>query len=60
MRWLRYPKHLINREDGTTSVEYCVMLAFVLVLVMVGLTSAGGGVSGWWANITGDLDTHGF
>lgn len=50
----------LKNEDGTTAVEYCVMLAMILLVLIVGLLSAGGGVSGWWSNIDSELDSSGF
>jgi Flp pilus assembly pilin Flp len=50
----------LRREDGVTSVEYCVMLAFIFVAVIIGVTATGGGAAGWWGDIDSDLDTHGF
>lgn len=49
-----------RREDGATSVEYCVMVALILLVLIVGLLSTGGGVAGWWGDIDTDLGTHGF
>jgi pilus assembly protein Flp/PilA len=38
-------------DEATTAVEYAVMLALILVAIIAGLTSAGGGVGTWWGNI---------
>lgn len=53
-------KSFLRNEDGTTAVEYCVMLAMILLVLIVGLLSAGGGVSGWWSSIDSELQTNGF
>lgn len=45
--------------DGTTSVEYGVMLALILVTMIIAITAAGSGVADWWNNIDSELDTHG-
>jgi pilus assembly protein Flp/PilA len=50
----------LRNDDGATAVEYCVMLALILLGMMIGLTAAGGGVASWWGDIDSDLDTHGF
>lgn len=42
-------------DDATTAVEYAVMLAMILVAIIIGVTSAGGGVSTWWTNIKNGL-----
>lgn len=60
MRWLGSLKRFLRSEDGPTSVEYCVMLALILLVVMMGVSATGGGVSGWWTDIDTELDTHGF
>ena len=60
MRFLQSAKQLLFAEEGTTAVEYCVMLAMILLLVILGVGATGGGVSGWWTNIDTELDTHGF
>ena len=46
--------------DAATAVEYAVMLALILGTMIVGLTSAGGGVSAWWSDIDTELDNNGF
>ena len=60
MRLLQSSRKFLYSDDGPTAVEYCVMLAFILLAVIVGVTAAGGGVSGWWSDIDSDLQTHGF
>ena len=60
---MRLPQKLntfLRDTDGTTAVEYAVMLAMILTAVIVGLTSAGGGVLSWWTNIDTELDSNGF
>lgn len=52
-------KKFTRETDGTTSVEYGVMLALILVVMIVGITAAGSGVSDWWNNIDSELDAHG-
>lgn len=50
----------LRREDGVTSVEYSVMLAFILVVVIIAVTTVGDGAARWWADIDSDLNTHEF
>lgn len=57
---MRLLKSFLKNEDGTTAVEYCVMLAMILLVLIVGLLSAGGGVSGWWTKINTNLQSSGF
>ena len=60
MRFNQQLNAFLRDTDGTTAVEYAVMLAMILTSVIVGLTSAGGGVLSWWTNIDSELDTNGF
>ncbi len=45
-------------EEGTTAVEYAVLLAMILIAIVFGVTSAGGGVSGWWGNIKSEIEAY--
>ena len=60
MRLLQSASKVLTDTDGTTAVEYAVMLALILTSVIIGLTSAGGGVLSWWTNIDTELDSSGF
>lgn len=51
MRSLSAIKRFLTSDDATTAVEYAVLLAMILVALIIGVTSAGGGVSTWWTNI---------
>ncbi len=55
MRAISAVKKFLRSDDATTAVEYAVMLALILVAIIFGVTSAGGGVGGWWANIRNDI-----
>ena len=56
MKTLKSIHRFLSTDDGTTAVEYAVMLAMILVAIIVGVTSAGGGVSGWWGKIKTKLE----
>ncbi len=56
----RHIKTFLRDTDGATATEYAVMLGLILAVLLVGLSSAGGGVSGWWTKIDTDLNSHGF
>ena len=60
MQLMNSLQKFVRDEDGTTAVEYAVMLALILTGVIVGLYAAGGGASGWWGNIDSELNTYGF
>lgn len=55
MRVISVIKKFLSSDDATTAVEYAVMLAMILVAIIIGVTSAGGGVSAWWTNIKNDI-----
>lgn len=44
--WIR----LLKSEDGPTSVEYAVMLALILGMIIASITVAGGSVSEYWGD----------
>lgn len=47
-------------EEGTTSVEYAVMLALILVAIIGAIGSVGGQTGGMWGGINTDLTSAGF
>lgn len=51
MQRLKAICRFLTSDDATTAVEYAVMLTMILVAIIIGVTSAGGGVSVWWDNI---------
>lgn len=53
-------RSFIQDDDGTTAVEYCVMLGSILLVMIVSIVAAGNGISDWWNNIDSELDTNGF
>ena len=57
---MRFLRSLVTKEDATTAVEYCVMLAMILLVVIVGISTTGSGVAGWWSDIDSELDSNGF
>ena len=60
MKPLRKFSQFCGCEDGVTSVEYCVMVAMIVIAAIVGIMATGGGAAGWWGNIDTDLNTYGF
>jgi Flp pilus assembly pilin Flp len=57
---LRQLTRFLQAEEGTTAVEYCVMLGMILLAVIVAIMATGSGVAGWWSNIDSDLQSNGF
>jgi pilus assembly protein Flp/PilA len=55
MKCIQLICRFLRSEDGTAAVEYAVLLAMILLVIIVGVTSAGGGVSQWWTDISDDM-----
>lgn len=55
MSVFRLLRNLIRDDEGTTAVEYAVMLAMILVAVMGAVTMLGTEAGGWWGGIDTSL-----
>lgn len=55
MSKLRFPK-LLSRSEAATSVEYAILLALILIVVMAGIASLGGQAQSLWGWIRERLD----
>lgn len=53
----RIARFFLN-DEATTAVEYAVLLALILVAIIAGVTSAGGGVGSWWGNIRTKVESY--
>ena len=51
---------ILRNEEATTSVEYAVVLAMILMAVFGAIGSFGVQTGGLWGGIEGDLDVVGF
>jgi pilus assembly protein Flp/PilA len=47
-------------DDGTTAVEYAVMLAMILMMVITAVTAVGSNSGGMWGNVNTQLQTTAF
>ena len=45
----------LKSEDGPTAVEYAVMLALIVGMCVLAITSTGGSISMFWTNTGNDL-----
>lgn len=52
-------KRFCQSEEGTTSVEYAVMLASILLVLIVGVSMFGTAQNGSWFRIDAELQAHG-
>jgi pilus assembly protein Flp/PilA len=57
---IRCLKQFLCDQSGQTAVEYAVMLALILLGIIAGITSVGGGANGYWGRSVNQLNTHGF
>ncbi|HTM55555.1 MAG TPA: Flp family type IVb pilin [Pirellulales bacterium] len=48
-------KRFVKSEDGPTAVEYAVMLALIIVVCLVAITSLGTATSGSFSNTAASL-----
>lgn len=53
-------QRFLHDEAGTTSVEYGVLIALILLTTMVGIRTLTNGASGMWQNNNDQLDAVGF
>lgn len=47
----------LKSEDGPTTVEYAVLLAGILAVVIGGITLVGGETANFWSNNQTELDS---
>lgn len=57
---MKHIRCFLKNEDGTTSVEYAVLLALILLTTIVGIRQLTNGASGMWANNNVQLEAVGF
>lgn len=50
----------LHDDSGPTAVEYAVMLAMILLVVITSIAAFGQAQNGMWGRIGGDLQAHGF
>jgi pilus assembly protein Flp/PilA len=56
LRYLRF----LRDEDGTTAVEYAVLLALILLAIIASVQAVGAQSGGMWGNTKSSLDSVGF
>lgn len=53
-------KRFLSDDDGTTAVEYAVMLAMILMSVIAAISALGTSNGGMWGNVNTQLQTKAF
>ncbi len=53
-------RRFICEADGTTAVEYAVMLAMILMGVIATIGALGSQSGGMWGGVNTNLSSHGF
>ena len=48
-----------RNEDGPTAVEYAVMLALILSVVITAVSAFGGAQDSYWGRIDNSMQAHG-
>lgn len=51
---------ILNDESGTTAVEYAVVLALLLSVIVTAVSTLGNSSSGMWGKSKNELEAHGF
>ena len=49
----------LRNEEATTAVEYAVMLAMILSMIIAAIGSFGTQTGGMWGNIDSEMQAHG-
>jgi len=54
-RWMQKVVTFLKKEDGPTAVEYAVMLALIIVVSLVAITTLGQQVNNTFSNVGNKL-----
>jgi Flp pilus assembly pilin Flp len=57
--WSSLRRFLVD-DSATTAVEYAIMLAMILLVLIGGVVSFGNAQNGSWVRIDSELSSHGF
>jgi pilus assembly protein Flp/PilA len=50
-------RRLLADQSGATAIEYGLIAALIVVAIMGGLSSLGGGVGGFWTKLANDVQS---
>ncbi len=59
MRTILWMQHFRREESATTSVEYAVMLAMILLVLITGVASFGGAQNNMFGKVDNQMKAHG-
>ena len=45
-------KAIVREEAGVTAIEYSLLAALIVIVVLTGIVALGGGVFGLWTNVS--------
>lgn len=54
----RMLRTLVTDERGATAIEYGLIAAMIVVAMIVGLSSLGGGALGMWTKVNNNVQTY--
>jgi len=52
--WYRF----LREEEGATTIEYCVVLFFIITACIAGITAVGGSSNGLWGKNSSRMGTY--
>jgi pilus assembly protein Flp/PilA len=53
--WFQQLRFQVTREEGQTMAEYGLLIAFIALIAVVGVTALGGSLSTFFNTITGQF-----
>jgi pilus assembly protein Flp/PilA len=51
-------RQFIRDEDGQDVVEYCLLIATIAIVVLVGISIFGNNISAWFSTLAGRITTN--
>lgn len=59
MHWIHLLQRFKRQEDATTSVEYALMLALILLVLITGVSQFGGSGNNMFGKVDTQMKAHG-
>lgn len=54
----KFCRRLLRDQSGATAIEYGLIAGLIVIGLIAGLSSMGGGTSGMWTMISGEATNH--